>query len=104
MYYVLRSQLARRAADLEAQLRGRRQHARGEQQIKADRHGHGEQGYHGYDGHTDHLENDHRRHREHHDNHHWQHNAEYKKQYYDEHRQKYSQSGHAALGFDLWCH
>ena len=92
------------ADGLEAQLRGRRQHARGEQQIKADRHGHGEQGYHGYDGHTDHLENDHRRHREHHDNHHWQHNAEYKKQYYDEHRQKYSQSGHAALGFDLWSH
>ncbi len=87
---------------LEAQLRARHRHSSGEQQMKPDHHGHGEQGFHGYDGDFDHPEGDHKRHREHHDNHHWQHNAEYKKQYHAEHRQKYSQSGHAALGFDLW--
>lgn len=86
---------------MQAQLRARHRHSSGEQQ-KADRHGHGEQGFHGYDGGFDQPECDHKRHREHHDNHHWQHNAEYKKEYHAEHRQKYSQSGHAALGFDLW--
>lgn len=92
------------ADGLATHSRDHRRHTSDEQLMKADHHGHGEQGFHGYDGSFDRPKSDGNRHRDHHDNHHWQHNAEYKVHYYEEHRQKYSQSGHAALGFDLWGH